>query len=155
MKSLLTLCAAVAPLFLSLPGPASADDASVCRDGILKGRYVFTATGFTRPPASTPGTPWVPKAILEVIHFNGDGTLTTPMVVVANPFGDFGAVLQPPMGSNGLYSIDASCSGTVEFLSAANIKFRIQVGSPNGDTIWMIQTNPANNVFEGSGRRLR
>ncbi len=55
----------------------------------------ITASGFTRVPGSEPGTPWVPKAIVEALQFNGDGTLTTPGVTVANPFGDSGDILHP------------------------------------------------------------
>jgi hypothetical protein len=139
---------------LCLPGLAAADPAKRCKDDILKGQYVFTASGFTRPPTSTPGTPWVPKAILEVLHFNGDGTLTTPAVTVANPFGDLGTFLQPSMGAPGLYSINDDCSGTVQFLDANNATFKIYVDPPRGDRIWMIQTNPANNVFQGSAKRV-
>lgn len=139
---------------LCLPALASADPASKCKDDILKGQYVFTATGFTRPATSLAGTPWVPKAILEVLHFNGDGTLTTPVVAVANPFGDSGTVLQPPAGAPGLYSINDDCSGSVQFLDANNATFKIYVDPPRGDTIWMIQTNPTQNVFQGRAKRV-
>ena len=57
-----TMFAATLPLILCLPGLATADVTNKCRDDILQGQYVFTASGFTRPPASGPGTPWVPKA---------------------------------------------------------------------------------------------
>ena len=137
-----------------LPMLAAAEPAKRCNDRILKGQYVFTASGFTRPANSLPGVPWVPKAILEVLHFNGDGTLTTPVVAVANPFGDSGAVVQPPMGAPGVYSVNDDCSGTVQFLDANNATFKIYVDPPQGDTIWMIQTNPANNVFQGSAKRV-
>jgi len=139
---------------LCLPGLAAADPAKRCKDEVLKGQYVFTATGFTRPAASGPGTPWVPKAILEVLHFNGDGTLATPAVTVANPFGDTGSILQPPAGAPGLYSVNDDCSGTVHFLDANNATFTIYVDPPRGDTIWMIQTNPVNNVFQGRAQRV-
>ena len=145
---------AILTLLLCLPGLAAADPSKKCKEDILKGQYVLVASGFTRPPVSGPGTPWVPKAILEVIHFNGDGTLTTPGVTVANPFGDFGNVLQPPAGAPGLYSIKEDCSGTVHFLDAGNVTFTIFVDPPQGNTIWMIQTNPANNVFQGSAKRV-
>lgn len=145
---------AILTLLLCLPGLAAADPSKKCKEDILKGQYVFVASGFTRPPASAPGTPWVPKAILEVIHFNGDGTLTTPVVAVANPFGDFGNVLQPPAGAPGLYSIKEDCSGTVHFLDASNVTYTIFVDPPQGNTVWMIQTNPANNVFQGSAKRV-
>ena len=147
--------AAILPLLLCLPGLAAADPSKKCKDDILKGQYVFTASGFTRPLASGPGTPWVPKAILEVIHFNGDGTLTTPLVAIANPFGDSGNVLQPPAGgAPGLYSIKEDCSGTVHFLDANNVMFTIFVDPPQGNTVWMIQTNPANNAIQGSAKRV-
>ena len=149
--------AAVATLFLCIPGLAAADPANKCKDNILKGRYVFTASGFTRPPASAPGTPWVPKAIVEVIDFNGDGTLTTPVVAVANPSGDSGVVPQPPggaPGAAGVYAINEDCSGTVQFLDPNNVAYTIFVDPPEGHTIWMIQTHPGNNVFQGSARRV-
>lgn len=154
MKCLMTKCAATLSLILCLPGLAAADPTNRCKDDILKGQYVFSASGFTRPPGSGPGTPWVPKAIIEVLQFNGDGTLTTPALTAANPFGDLGNILQPSSGAPGVYSINADCSGTVQFSDASNLAFRIYVEPPKGDTIWMIQTNPANNVFQGSGKRV-
>jgi hypothetical protein len=154
MKGLMIKCLATIPLMLCLPGLAAADPTKKCKDDILKGQYVFTATGFTRPPASVPGTPWVPKAILEVLHFNGDRTLSTPSVTLANPFGDSGAILQPGAGADGSYSINADCTGTVVFGDANGVTFKIYVDPPQGDTIWMIQINPANNVFQGTATRV-
>ena len=154
MKCLMTKCAATLSLILCLPGLAAADPTNRCKDDILKGQYVFTASGFTRAPGSGPGTPWVPKAIVEVLQFNGDGTVTTPALTAANPFGDLGNILQPSSGAPGVYSINADCSGTVQFSDASNVTFRIYVEPPKGDTIWMIQINPANNVFQGSGKRV-
>ena len=154
MKGLMIKGVAAIPLILCLPGLAAADPTKKCNDNILKGQYVFTATGYTRPPGSGPGTPWVPKAILEVLQFNGDGTLTTPAVTVANPFGDSGAILQPGAGAPGTYSINEDCTGTVQFSDPAGVTFKIFVDPPRGDTIWMIQTNPANNVFQGTAARV-
>lgn len=155
MKSLITTCAAVLPLLLCAPGPAAANGVNPCKDEILNGRYVFAARGFTRPPDSAPGTPWVPKAIVEVIHFNGDGTLSVPSVTVANPFGDLGSILQPPVVGSGTYAVNDDCSGIVQFLDAANTTFNIQVDPPRGNTLWLIQVNPANNVFQGNAKRVR
>jgi len=143
-------------VFLSLPGFAAANSARRCADHLLRGQYIFAASGFTRAPNSLPGTPWVPKAIVEVLEFSGDGTLTTPALTLANPFGDLGNVVQPPSGgSPGLYSINDDCSGTVQFLSDVNVMYRIHVDPADRDTIWMIQTSPANNVIQGSAKRLR
>jgi hypothetical protein len=154
MKSLITANAAALSLMLCAPGLAAANGANPCKDNILTGRYVFTASGFTRPPNSAPGTLWVPKAIIEVIHFNGDGTLSTPAVAVANPFGDLGSVLQPPPGA-GTYSINDDCSGFVQFHDPNNTAFTIQVDPPLGNRIWLMQINPANNVFQGSAQRVQ
>jgi len=155
MKGLIIKGVATLSLILCLSGLAAADPTKKCKDDILKGEYVFTASGFTRAPNSGPGTPWVPKAILEVLHFNGDGTLSTPAVTAANPFGDLGQILQPPAGgAAGSYSINDDCTGTVQFSDANSVAFKIYVDPPKGDTIWMIQTNPVNNVFQGSALRV-
>jgi len=154
MKNLIPRCIASVAFILCLPSIAAADVTNRCKDTILRGHYIFTATGYTRPPSSGPGTLWVPKAIVEVLHFNGDGTLSTPALTVANPFGDTGGILQPPAGADGVYSINADCTGTVEFFDAASVAFTIYVAPPRGESFWMIQVNPANNVFQGSGKRL-
>jgi hypothetical protein len=153
MKGFLARCAVTFPLILCVPGLAAADVSIACKDEILKGRYVFTASGFTRPPGSAPGTPWVPKAIIEAIHFNGDGTLSVPAVTVANPFGDLGNILQPPAGA-GTYAVNDDCSGFVQFHDPANTTFNIQVDPPQGNTIWLLQINPTHNVFLGSATRV-
>ncbi len=68
MKHLTAKCAVIIALLLCLPGLAAANGfRNRCDNSILKGTYVFTASGFTRPANSTPGTPWVPKAIVEVL----------------------------------------------------------------------------------------
>jgi len=153
MKAIMAKCAAVFLLVLCLPGLAAAEPTNKCKDNILKGHYVFTASGFTRPPGSQPGIPWVPKAILEVLQFNGDGTLSTPAVTAANPFGDTGGILHG-VGAPGVYSINDDCTGSVKFSDANSVTFTIYVDPPQGDTIWMIQTNPLNNVFQGSAKRV-
>lgn len=155
MNKLMTRCAAILPLILCLPGLADARPTNRCTEDILRGDYVFTASGFTRPPESKAGVPWVPKAILEVLHFNGDGTLSTPLVTVANPFGDSGVITPPGPGASGTYTINSDCSGQVTFSDMLGVAFTIVVDPPRGDTIWMIQKNPANNVFQGKAQRVQ
>lgn len=154
MKVHMPPCSAVLALALFLPGHAFATPPVRCTNALLKGDYVFAATGFTRAPASQPGAPWVPKAFVEVIRFNGDGTLSTPMIVAANPFGDTGGVLQPPAGAPGMYQLDSNCRGTIRFFDASEVTFAVYV-EPWNRTIHMIQTNPANNVFQGTATRAR
>jgi hypothetical protein len=43
-------------------------------------RHVFAATGFGTTPGGS--RPTAPKAIIEVISFNGDGTVDTPKVTL-------------------------------------------------------------------------
>lgn len=153
MKARMTTCSVALSLALSLPGFALAAPPFRCSNATLKGNYVFTATGFTRAPGSAPGTPWAPKAILEVLQFNGNGTLSTPALTVANPFGDTGVILQPPAGAPGEYQVDSNCRGTVHFFDASNATFAIHVDFL-GRRIQMIQVNPANNVSQGTADRV-
>jgi hypothetical protein len=148
-------CAASLSLLLCFPCLASAaDHAKRCDVDILKGRYILAANGFTRAPGSLPGSPWVPKAIIEVLQFNGDGTLTTPGVNLANGFGDLGTILQIPAGSDGTYSINDDCGGTLHFGDANGVSYKFYVDAASADKIWLIQTNPANNVFQGTATRV-
>jgi hypothetical protein len=67
----------------AVPGsdPARAAGAN-CSTDVLNGLYVFSATGWTVPGGGTA----VPKTILELIRFNGDGTLSVPGAAVSiNP----------------------------------------------------------------------
>jgi hypothetical protein len=136
---------------VSLGLPALAQDIRNCRPEALKGTYVFSASGFTR---ASQEAPWVPKAILELISFNGDGTLTSPSVTVANPFGNTGLILDR-VGSSGTYTVNDDCTGNVLF--ADQVVFKIYV-APRGDELWMIQTvglGTSLNVFQGHVKRLR
>ena len=148
------LLAASIPTLLCTFGISTAYAGSKCNQEILKGKYVFSATGFNRPLNSAPGTPWGPKAILQVLEFNGDGTLNTPILTVANPFGDSGDILHPPAGASGDYSVNEDCTGTVHFLDANNTTFTIYVERPKGEKFRMLQTIPADNVIQGTASRI-
>lgn len=140
-------------VLVGLPAVSSAQER--CGAQMLHGKYVFTSTGFTRPAASGPGTPWVPKAILEVMTFNGDGSLTTPVITLANAFGDTGTLLAPPAGgAPGAYIVNEDCSGRIHFFDATAVMYNIYIEA-SGDSIFMIQTNPINNVSLGTARRVR
>jgi len=106
-------------LFLSAFA-APADPPRRCRNDNLKGLYIFSATGMQRPGG--PGTPWIPKAILELLQFGGDGVVTTPLVTIANPppfdLGNVAPLEWPAPGSNGVYEMNEDCSGTVRFSDA-------------------------------------
>jgi hypothetical protein len=140
--ALATLCLSAPLASLAQPVP--------CRVDQLRGLYLFSATGYTR---ANQEAPWVPKAILELLRINGDGTLTTPWVTVANPFGNTGLIVDR-VGNPGTYSVNDDCTGLMQFADG-NI-FRLYV-SPRGDEFWMIQTTGLGgslNVFQGKVARV-
>ena len=137
-----------ATLGLGLSDVALANDK--CLVNTLHGLYVFSATGFIIPavPASAQ-----PKAIVEFIRFNGDGTLDVPGATRSLN----GVIAQIPGGGTGSYTLatlvpaDRGCVGTLTFLPAgAHFDLFIPLG---GQEIWMIQTD-ANNVLQGTATKL-
>jgi hypothetical protein len=92
---------------------------------------------------------WVPKAIVEVLRFNGDGTLSVLAATVANRTGN-GAVEEVPPGGAGGYMLRPDCTGTLAFIGGPSFNI---VAAPKGEDGWMIQTNP-NNAFRGSLSRI-
>jgi hypothetical protein len=139
-------CAVGVLLMICIPGIGMANGPKGCRHDMLRGHYVFTATGYSRAAADGP---WFPKAIVEYIDIKGDGTLSVPAATVANRIND-GQVVQSPPGGVGSYSVNDDCTGIVQFSPGPS--FNIFV-APRGDEFWMIQTNP-NNVLQGNVKRL-
>jgi hypothetical protein len=117
-----------------------ADNASSCRLKTLRGSYLFAASGF-----NIAGGVAQPKAIHEVLEFNGDGTLAVPSVSLSVN----GTISHPPAGT-GDYTLEADCTGTLVFTGGPSFDI---VAAPNGRTLWMFQTNP-NTVFQGEARRF-
>ena len=109
-----------------------------CGVDTLRGTYVFAARGFNIVAGVAQ-----PKAIVEVVEFNGDGTLSVPAATVSVN----GVIVRPPP-SIGTYTVEYDCSGTILFGGPA---FDIFI-SWGADAIWMIQTNP-NSVFQGTATR--
>ena len=73
MKTQIKRAISVLALALPLCGAALANDRDDdgCSDATLHGLYVFNASGFNVVAGVAQ-----PKAVVELIHFNGDGTLT-------------------------------------------------------------------------------
>ena len=118
--------------------------ATACTERTLRGSYVFSASGF-----NIVGGVQQPKAIVEVIVFNGDGTLDVPAATVS-----LNGVIIRSLHSVGTYTVEDNCSGTITFNGPTYDMFL----SKDGDDISMIQTNP-NTVFQGlatrTSRRVR
>jgi len=130
-------------VLLAVPNVVFADgDGPACSDHTLRGSYLFSATGFGPTPS---GTPLQPKAIVESIVFNGDGTLTVTKATVSFA----GQILTFP-GGTGTYDLGEQCTGVLTFSNG--LTFDIYA-DPNGDLVKMIQTNPGN-VLQGNVSRV-
>jgi hypothetical protein len=149
--SLLLGVAVAVLLSVPLGNQAFGNDRHPCTLGTLHGLYVFRASGFIVPASG----PALPKAIVEVIRFNGDGTVEVPAATVSLN----GVIVVSPPGGTGTYTVadlvseDRACSGTLTFAaSPVSPSFNLVIPL-RGDTIWLIQTNP-NNVFEGTATKV-
>ena len=116
------------------------DGAARCAASTLQGRYVFSASGFAINAASGAAQP---RAIVEVIDFAGDETLSVPAATRSVN----GAVARS-LPSVGSYTVGPDCAGTITF---AGPSFDIFV-DPRGERLFLIQTDPGN-VFSGSAVR--
>lgn len=128
-----------AAMVLGLSGVALADND--CRLKTLRGSYVFAASGYNIASGVAQ-----PKTIVEVIDFNGEGTLSVPGATRSVN----GVIARTPPGGTGSYTVEASCMGTIAFAGGPSFDTFI---SPNGETLWMIQTNP-DTVFQGKATRI-
>jgi hypothetical protein len=132
---------ALAAVTLATPTLSNAQanhDYDVCGVHTLRGTYVFAASGFNIVAGVAQ-----PKAIIEVIEFNGDGTLSVPSATLSVN----GVIVRPPP-SIGTYTVESDCSGTILF---GGPTFDIFISS-RAAGIWMIQTN-SNSVFQGTATR--
>ena len=146
VKLLATQCMAAVAIVFAMSSFAEAggngDEQKACSDSTLRGLYVFTASGFN----IVGGVPQ-PKAIIELIRFNGDGTLWVPDATVSIN----GVVTRSPPGP-GKYAVGPDCTGSLAF-GPPGPTFDIFAGS-KGDAFHMIQTGPGAPVFEGTVERL-
>jgi len=146
-------------LIVGVGTPAMGHDNDECSRATLNGLYLFSATGFVTPPGVTP----FPKAIVELIRFDGDGNVTTPAVTVAvagRPL----TFLEP--GATGTYTVtdvvppDRACLGTVMFNDQTHNTFNMII-PPGAKTISLIQSNvtadnsaTVTNVFQGTATKI-
>jgi len=140
---------AVAGTAADISGVAPADNvvtaSGQCNQHTLRGSYLFAAHGF-----NIVGGVMVPKAIVEGIDFNGDGTLISPFATVS-----INGTILHSSGSVGTYTVTADCTGTLTFTGGPS--FDIFVHPGNGKQLWMIQTGPAAAppaVFEGTATKV-
>ena len=125
---LLLACALVSLVAAMPPGTAgtarTAADARVCSVGMLKGLYIITFDGYTDL-----GGNLLPKAVMQGLRFNGDGT-------TFNTFGTVnigGTIIFDVTGGVGTYTVAADCTGTLSITGGPN--FNIYVG-PGAQQVW-------------------
>jgi hypothetical protein len=149
MSSLAFACALVclaAAMAVGTPATAqSAPDAQVCSVGMLRGLYLWTWDGYQ----NFGGNP-VPKAIMQGIRFNGDGT-------TSNPFGTVnigGTIVIDVSGGVGTYTVAANCTGTLSITDGPS--FNMYVG-PRAQQLWITQTGggPGDGTGLGVGTATR
>ena len=128
MSSLAFACALVclvATMTLGTSATAGpAVDVQVCSVGTLKGLYMWTFDGY----ADLGGT-LVPKAVMQGLRFNGDGT-------TFNPFGTVnigGTIIIDATGGVGTYTVAADCTGTLSITDGPS--FNIYVGT-GAQQVW-------------------
>ena len=112
-----------------------------CGVHMLRGSYLFATHGW-----NIVGGVAQPKAIVEGIDFNGDGTLVSPFATVS-----INGTIIHSSGSLGSYMVNADCTGTLTFTGGASFDIFVQ---PSGQQLWMIQTGPGSPVFEGTVTRV-
>jgi len=148
MTSLAFACALVC-LAAAMAPSTSADggavpDAPVCSVGMLKGLYLWTWDGYQ----NFGGNP-VPKAIMQGIRFNGDGT-------TINLFGTVnigGTMVIDVTGGVGTYTVAADCTGT---FSTTGPSFKMYLG-PGAKQLWLTQIGggPGDGTGLGVGTATR
>jgi hypothetical protein len=149
MSSLAFACALVClaaaiPLGTS-PTARAAADAQVCSVGMLKGAYLWTFDGYQ----NFGGNP-VPKAIMQGIRFNGNGTFIVPFGTVN--IGGF--IVIDISGGVGTYAVAADCTGTLSVTDGPS--FNMYVG-PGAQQLWITQTGggPGDGAGLGVGTATR
>jgi len=134
-------------MWLGLSGVALANEK--CGVNTLRGLYVFSATGFIVPAAPASAQP---EAIVELIRFNGDGTVQVPGATLSLN----GVIIKVPGGGTGSYTLapldppDRACVGTLTFSESIHLDLFLPL---DGHEIWMIQTD-AGSVLQGKVTKL-
>ena len=125
------LASLIATMTLGTPATArAATDGRVCSVGMLKGLYLWTFDGYENF-----GGNFVPKAIMQGLQFNGDGT-------TFNPFGTVnigGTIIIDATGGVGTYTVNPDCTGTLSITNGPT--FNIYVG-PAAQKVWTTETSP-------------
>ena len=140
MSSLAFACALVCLAAAMAPGTSATARAAAdthCSVGMLRGLYLWTFDGYANL-----GGNLVPKAVMQGLRFNGDGT-------TYNPFGTVnvgGTIIIDATGGVGTYTVAPDCTGTISITDGPS--FNMYVG-PGAWQIWTTQV--AGGAGSGAG----
>jgi hypothetical protein len=140
-------CASVSLLAAMVVGTTGVTQAAnplqTCGVATLRGEYIFATHGWNIVSGGA-----VPKAIVEGINFNGNGTLVSPFATVS-----INGNIIHSSGSPGIYTVNADCTRTLSFTGGPSFDIFV---APSGQQLYMIQTGPAvaPAVFEGTVTRV-
>lgn len=138
ISSLAFTCALVCLAAAMALGPGTsatarpAPDPVGCSVGMLRGLYLWTFDGFENF-----GGNFVPKAVMQGLRFNGDGT-------TFNPFGTVnigGTFTFDAGGYSGTYTVAADCTGTLSPAPGIAPTFNTYVGL-GAQQVWTLETSP-------------
>ena len=138
--ALVSLVTAMA-LGTSTTARAAAD--AHCGVHTLRASYLWTFDGYQ----NFGGNP-VPKAIMQGIRFNGNGTFTVPFGTVNIG----GTIIIDATGGVGTYTVAADCTGTL--LVTDGPSFNMYVG-PGAQQLWITQIVGAGATGLGVGTATR
>ena len=122
--ALVCLAATIAP---GAPATVRAEADGHCGVGMLRGLYLWTFDGYTNF-----GGNLVPKAVMQGLQFNGDGT-------TYNTFGTVnvgGTIIIDATGGVGTYTVAPDCTGTISITDGPS--FNMYVG-PGAQQIWTLR----------------
>ena len=148
MSSLAFTCASVclaAAMAVGTSTTARAAADAHCSVHMLRGLYLWTLDGYQ----NFGGNP-VPKALIEGIQFNGNGTLSIPFGTVN--IGGFAVI--DVSGSVGTYTVASNCTGTIS-ISDGPI-FNMYIG-PGAQQLTILNTGggPGDGTGLGLGTATR
>ena len=134
IASLIFACALVSLVAAMAQGTSATAraeaDARGCSEHMLRGLYLWTFDGYQNQ-----GGNFIPKAVMQGLRFNGDGT-------TFNPFGTVnigGTIIIDATGGVGTYTVAPDCTGTLSITGAPT--FNIYVG-PGAQQVWTLETSP-------------
>jgi hypothetical protein len=139
--ALVSLVAAIALGTSATAGAAA--DGQACSVHMLRGLYLWTFDGYANLNGNL-----VPKAVMQGLQFNGDGT-------TFNTFGTVnigGSIIIDATGGVGTYTVAADCTGTISITNGPS--FNMYVG-PGAQKIWTNQIVGAGATGLGVGTATR